>query len=655
MKAGGARLPRRQRHADRKRGRPSATAPPPPVPTAPPPARAAHVPAAALRSELTARAWSRDRLGPCAGAWAFALGVGLPNLLTELAYHSASPRQAAGDAGVAVAVGVALGVWLPRRIIRRRAAEEEAAPGTPAHHPGGLDFITTLAGILAFGMSVLWVLLGLLTASLEGWRAWLSARFVHPPWLTHLLLRTPVLGGLVLLGAGSALLLAVLHAWQRLAARRRTVWPALLSGATVAAAAAMWIGPRPGRELIPPLACCAAALLAVLPKGSASDSRPGDPAAAHAPGPARGAWFATGLGAVLLCAAALVCAPSGTAPVTDWGATGLVLAGAVLLGLACGAVAPRLHVSAADGRPLLLALLAIAWATPYGAVGLPAPAGDLARLGAVACLATAGAVIEGQRRGRSRAHAPRALGGVLVAWAVGLAAAALLTPQWLNVARVETVAVLIALALTAGAGIGVAFQRVRRRAARIAGLLGIGSSLAVVLLAAEVPQARDADATGQGSQAAARQQARALLAPPGARVAIVDDAAAVTRGARAWDLDLAGPTWDAIVLGDSSLATLSAGDATRLLRRCRRGLLPGGHVVIELPAAGFGPALFAGDASETHYLKLATPAGCYEALILGRDVPAWLGAVVPADASPELYRVRTWAGVQSLRSAAARP
>lgn len=241
-------------------------------------------PAAAARAKLPPAArtivW---QVYGCAALCAFGAATGLLRVIGEGLYHFSSARHTIGWLGAAVAVGVVLGSWLPRRVIDRRlGAPVRAARGSGpstrkgaarrSAKPAGIEFefAATLTGAVILALALLWVLLSGLAASMETYRALLAQRFMHPQWLTRVLLCGPASLGLFLLGALGTTVLVALHGWHRLVTQPRThgtrLWVTILTAGALGAGFAALVQRADHLDLATLLATFAAAILAVFRK-----------------------------------------------------------------------------------------------------------------------------------------------------------------------------------------------------------------------------------------------------------------------------------------------------------------------------------------------------------------------------------------------------
>lgn len=203
--------------------------------------------------------------------------VGLVRVAGELRFHALEARGALVLAGVTLAGGTILGLWLPRLAIRWRLG------GQPVPVAGfDVRFVANVVGGLLVAQAVLWAALFPLLSGLESYRAWLVDSFGLSPTLLRGLLLAPVIGALALLAAVSATMLVSAHVWQRL----RT-WPQThlsdtwLTIATAVGASALLLRDSAGSVVLAGIAVLLAAALTRWPQQratpvvGATDSGPG--------------------------------------------------------------------------------------------------------------------------------------------------------------------------------------------------------------------------------------------------------------------------------------------------------------------------------------------------------------------------------------------
>ncbi len=548
------------------------------------------------------------------------MGGGAPVLLAELTQHTGCPRAVAALGGVCLALGAVAGLWLPRRLIRRRLAGAGGAriatlPAALGEGTAevGFGFVATLAGTLLLVLGLAWVAVLGGAGALESWRATLIRRFIWPVPMVEPLAWTPVLLGMMVLGLVGALALQVLLGWQRLtedaSAGALRLWLAGLIGGLAGAGLAALL-PGPAAAVLAPLALFVAAGLVVCRPISGQGRAAG--AAAVAPG---GQWagplIVAGV-AVALTGLALGAELTGAAPTVAAAAQALaLLLGAAGVGLAVAWIVRRRHVpeSLVSGAALLL--LSLCW----GLAGLPssgAAGGGWLRLGAGAMLAAMGCALGGPLVARALQSTQRALGWVgapLIALGVaGLVGAALLGehaegPCWVSLPA-GAVAVL--------AGLWQITQWQWRGGVLTAAWL-------VVLLLLPARHVRgDRAAASDGAVAAAID----VLVWPRARVMCA--AVGGRETSAAWGLDRSGPAWDVVVLDAHAAAgALSRGQGQNLLRRSGTALRRSGRLIVVPPVDALSVT---GDfLPGPGWVVRSRVAGReFVAVVYDADVPAWL-------------------------------
>ena len=154
-----------------------------------------------------------------------------------------------------------------------------------------------------------------------------------------------------------------------------------------------------------------------------------------------------------------------------------------------------------------------------------------------------------------------------------------------------------------------------------------------------------------------------MLATNAFRTHIIAEAAQNTTSAvpSAWQIDMASGQSDVLIIAPDTTPVQStrraARAARRLLKRCARGLRPGGRLVIEQPNNALTPVAFgtlrdsATDAPWNAYLLQVSPVGGnpYSAVLFGNDVPAWIaGRIKPPNAKVALFPVASFAELRAL-------
>ncbi|MBU0641035.1 MAG: hypothetical protein KKB50_19400 [Planctomycetes bacterium] len=600
-------------------------------------------------------------------------------LIGELRFHAASTAAALGYAGGLLCLGAIAGLWLPRRVIQRRAArhlhqyDPSASTATDAASVNGkdLEFAAALVGVLALALAMVWLLLSGYSAALEDFRAGLVDRFVHPAALTLALLWGPAAVGLLLAGIGSATVLIALHGWQRLAAgARRPAAQLWLTALASAALAGMFASYGPGRGLptiVALLAVFVAGILAVFRRPTGTIANRPAPLAEPEAAIDVIALLAAAVAAFSAGVAVLLALPSGLPSARDVGLSAACVAAAATAGLLLAHLPPHGRTGRATS-PAALLLLAAGWMLPIHTSGLAAWPTPL-RSALVVCCATLGVASAGRHLTADSHSMQQVLAGLGRAVATGLAAALLTGPLWINQDGSSASAVAAALLATAVAGLTFIADRRLRPVTRIGGLTLVSAALILVLLSVTTagqpatPHTRD---RVPPPPPAVLKAGRTLLTAGQLQTRIVPTVAKPGLGNRwvPWQIDLAGRHWDVVIFAcpsDASAdAPLQSDTARRVLRRCQAALLRKGRLIIELPNETLGRTVF--DRAiraalqsnwQTHYLRATCPAGVYEALALGPDIPAWIdGQPTPEGMKTTLCAISSHQQLDALRSAA---
>jgi hypothetical protein len=546
------------------------------------------------------------RVYGCAALCAAGVACGLVYVMTEAGYHHEVPGQALRTAGSALAVGVVLGLWLPRRLIRRRLSgtpavservrdvdSELSSTGTLPLGRVEYEFAAALTGTLVLALGLTWALTAGLAASLEGWRGVVVSRLLLPGWLMRAVLLTPLGLALVLLGVVGTTALVALHGWYRLQVQSRLnligFWLATLAAGALAAA------------------------VCSLLESSA--------------GPALAAPLATFLGGIVAVSGRVAGAGAADLSVDRQGALNdlwRVLLGVGVVGFLAGGTLALLGASAARASQWGQVLLAVAGGAFVGtALATPFRARVQAVSGAALCILVGAAAL-------FLAH-PQSGGAVTGLWRGLVAGAALAACAVLTARRASAV---LGGPQPALAWVGVVVA------------VGVGLGLAVA------PGSRPRAMHGLTSPRATQASVRGLLNPPGLRtvVAALHWGFAGPALCSAWDLDLTGPRWDVIIL-DAAVpagAVLRDCEAHRLVTRARAALRAGGRLVVEAPGPSLRGALRR-HWTEVYVLRIRGRGAQYDALLCGPDVPAWVEALpalpgydIDLHALPSAEEVEAW-------------
>lgn len=571
-----------------------------------------------------------------AGLCAVGMTLGLLRVAEELSQHLPSARDVSGLMGIALGAGVVLGLWLPQWLIRRRLGSAGGWPAdrTPTPEP---EFAASLVGLLVLALAALSAVLAVVLTGAESYRGWLTLRFLHPPWLTRVLLTAPLAAGLVLTAAAGAVVLTALHGWHRVLrgpdARAAALWITLLGTASVAAAAVA-ATPRPQRlDFVALLALFSAAALAVWRRSSSSpraQSHPVGSGVARAP-----TWplLTVGAAAAATGLALVVAAPAHPIVVRPTAGILALFGGSALVGVLVTSWLAAGRGPGVGTLAWLLLALAVTWGMPTGGADFGA-----ARLVLTAGLATACVVAVGRRLTRAYGRAPPALVAVGVVGVAGFGLGTAAGPLLRGALDSPAVPVIVSLALTALTGLAWVYARAASSRRRTLGLAAAGVWLLVLLL---VPPAPPADAPGPTMTAVAPLDL--AFGAAGESAAWRATGAPTSAAWRACDVDLGGPRLDLLILSGPDMERRSA---ARLVRRCTRALLPGGRLALVDPPPTLCQAAFdvfrrrLDGAAEAVLVCRRGPEPPASVLLFGRDAAAWL-RTRRAEAAPdaELYVV----------------
>lgn len=570
----------------------------------------------------------------CAALCVFGSTIGLLIVLHELTFHVQYPAHAIGLVGSSLCVGIVLGLWIPRRMIRRRLA-----PSPDAGQPASVEpeFAASLAGSLILLSGLGWLLLGGGALRMETYRAFIVARFVLPAGLMPVVLLLPACFGTAFVGAICTATLTAGRGWFRLvspaAAGTGVLWATMLLAGALAGAVATVAPNAATLMIVSLLAIFAAGVLAVYRPPRGAGANPPQPSTTSASAGA-GSWLVMSTASASAGVACALALPNASPAMAQLGAALGVLALSWLTGML---LAGRGTAERTQLTPFLLLASAAVWAL---APHLTAEPGRLAllRLAGVGCCAAASMVLIGRRfatGGNDARHMPARVAGYAAA-VTGLA----LALGTIAAGRIDTgnISIVIALATTAVAGLVLLLSPEISPALRIAGSAMVAAWLGVVFLfgGLEAP----ANAAGQPCERAvadrpAARVARALWKGPGTAEVCVrrQPSSAPGRFRRGWRIDLSGPRYTCVVISSPQ----PAGDRQdehadrRLIRRCASALVRGGHLVLELPADELaGPALDflrrdpLAEGWDGCLLRVTGPDGAYAAVLMGPSVAAWV-------------------------------
>jgi len=588
----------------------------------------------------------------CAALCALGATLGLITVLGEMGHHVMSATRSSAYLTAALCAGIVLGLCIPRRIIRRRLEREtgdaDHTQRSDSARGGDLkvDFAASLSGALIVTFALTWVVLCGGAMLMEEYRAFLARQFLHPIQLTQLLLSAPAYAGLVFAGAAGTTLLVTLHGWYRLVrqpnATAAGLWTSVLLGAMVAGLLAQQVASPTILAWLAPLAVFVAGMIAVW--------RHSDTFSTPIPAPTqrqltRDEWLsllAAGLAAATTGTALSLATPHGWLATQNLAAQVTVLAGAACAGLFAARVLLRLRFSR-DWGPLLLLLGAAALSLPYQRI-LAAPVNcALIRLAAVTTCAATCIVLGGRRvspSSHSMQHALSWVGGFVAAgFGLTLAFVPATAAHW----GPSAPAMIVALVVTAGAGLMLILDSHAKAATRIAGLVCVGLWLAGAPSAARsLAEALPPPEPAWPSPATRPlvHAARRLVTADPFRTAHVQPLSSSSDGPANWQFDLVGPALDVLILeavtGADARPVWDAALGRRLLKRATTRLAKGGRLLIELPTAPFLVAALdradtlTGDPAWTGYrLGVRGEADEYEALVFGPDIPALIARQAP--------------------------
>ncbi|MFH1746094.1 MAG: hypothetical protein ABIG44_03505 [Planctomycetota bacterium] len=574
----------------------------------------------------TPRRW---HIHTCTGLCSLGATIGLTLVLHELNLHSRHIIQTLAGVGVLVCLGLMLGLWIPRRLIRQQF---------PAHsdmdHPSGveLEFAASLTGSLLMLCGVCWLLLAGVALGLESYRAFLVEHFVHPAWLAYVLVQLPICVGLVVAAAVSSATLTAGRGWYRLSAPPRIRAAIFWSIVLVAAA----LGGLTAAVVAKPAALAVMAALPIFVAGGVAVYRPPRGVGTVELSPIGPAGTNGRAGLVLMSAA---CFSAGLAwtwalPDISPGATefGQILS-ILATGLLVGALGGAAVVGRFDGSqltPFMLLISAAAWVLPSYWITTPASVAG-ARLALTGGCAAACAKVSSHQSAnppgtymRPRVH--------MYGLATGSCALAFILAAVLDT-RVEpaSLAVVIALVTTAVVGLVLLFATEITFASRVWGLLIVAAWLTIFVRldkpanVVSIPEGRTQ------IENPAIHAARMLYEYPGAKTvrAHACRASSTDRSARGWDIDLGGPRYAIVTIsGDESVDRLAG---RRLIRRCANALVKGGHLVIEPPVGTLGAATLdyirqtpRATSWRLFELTVTGPENSTFVLLAGSGIPAWI-------------------------------
>ncbi len=166
------------------------------------------------------------RLLSTASLAAFGVGAVLALAVHESALQALTARVGAAVALVAISLGAALGLWLPRRYVQRRlGVDPRGALRGAVPQRASSEFAAALAAA-ALGLAALLALAVIVTSlPAERFRAGLVSHWLLPPTIAVVVVLTPLLLAAGAAAFSAAAALVALHGWLRLGvARRGSTW-----------------------------------------------------------------------------------------------------------------------------------------------------------------------------------------------------------------------------------------------------------------------------------------------------------------------------------------------------------------------------------------------------------------------------------------------
>lgn len=491
--------------------------------------------------------------------------------IDEFALQAGSRHQGVALAGAAVALGVLLGLWYPRRLIRRRlrggahAPRDGESPVVDALFAALLSAVLALALALAIGLSLL------AAGGAEGWRATIVRNLLLPPTGAFALAIAPLFTSVALLAAVCTTLVFALMGWHR-----AVTWPAT-------SVATLWLAM---------IAASALSGVAVLAAGSL---RLAGFIALAAP-------LAAAITAALQTRGARAPAELAREPITLRAVRAPVAAAAVV------------------GAASFAALLA----------SIPAPAGSGAER-AARCAMFGAALLAGTATGR-RALTWRLAPPPQITFAFALIAVVTAGLAVAFARRDASLAAPIAASVTAFASVAALVQCGRIISSRLGppqhSVVWVGGSVAagcLVAVSLSLVVTRAAPLTGVGLSPEYRILMSGLNDVT-TRLAGLDSRPASTN---MWGVDLAGPRADAIHVHDPNSAGwdgMSDRQRRRAMHRLDRALLPGGRIVFETDDPRL--AALAGRVLNRPVWRIGMsrpPGHQLDVFIVGDDAPEWIG------------------------------
>ena len=558
----------------------------------------------------------------CAGLCALGSVAGLIAAVDECAYHVARPVQAVGYVAAALSLGAILGLWIPRRLARRRILN-----GSGKRNGGELDSAASLAGSLMLALGFAWLLLCGFVFGMESYRAFVLRRFMLPTGIAQAMVLGPMCLGCVLVGAVGTTTLLATRGWYRLLSAWRAphtlLWAVMLAAAALSATVMAVITSRGGAALVTLLPVFAAGVLAVYRRWPATNVAERPPAATtplSVPLP----LAVTAVAALSVGLAAALALSHGACAVGDLGRTAAGLLLGALAGLLLARAILRLS-GAAPLAPLTLLVAALPWTLAHHADAGHSTA-EILWLAGVACGAVATLNLIGRRFALAFDSVQLALarvGGTAIAFA---GVAALVGAEWLVQTDVRALAWLVVLITIAVAGLSLVLDSDIGGRLRIGGLVAAVACLgALSLLGEPASHTNNAGYLNHTTDVDEPAMTAACTLYDGHANQLADDV---------WMIDHGGPRHDVVEIPRHIRrggAPLDRRAGRRMARRCSAALLSGGYLVLELPAGELAAAAL--DVAraerktlgwESYVLHVSADDGLQDVLLIGPDVPGWV-------------------------------
>lgn|GEM_PF-1630717 len=580
----------------------------------------------------------------CAALCAFGATSGVLTALAEVSLHANPAAMGVALASAIGCGGVVLGVWFPRRVIRRRLRRLSSAPeivgSERASRAAGLEFASSVSGILIVALAAAVLLLVFASRTMESYRALLTTHTLLPLGLVRGLLWGPVCLLLASVGFAGTATLVALHGWYRQATEPRTrvwrLWLGILAAACAAGFFAATPEARPVLALLPPLAVFAAGAVAGLRTRAPTAER--TPAAAVQSLSRRefSSLAAVGVAAFALGVAWFVAQIAHSSSGASIGLSWAALAG----GATCGLLAGRLLLMlrrAEDAGLLALLLAGITLAHPLGHYEPNA----LVALALTAFCVSACVVLIGRTVARTCGSVQYALSRLGAVAATGFGLALAICPPTSAFLDTPRIAVTVSLLSVAAAGLCLLTETRALRSVRIAGVLV--TTCWLVWLPAFAPESRLRQAGVAASDADSTNPFARMFERSGLRTAHASLNPSDRGGV--WSVDLYHRDLELLIL-DTLPEPLapdqdSAESLQRVWRRIDNCLTPGGRVVVFLPTVkSLLDWTIRRDPNRlrhrwaVHRAVFSDGDAPRQALIFGADTPRWTAHLASGELGP---------------------